>query len=130
MKLRAPTIAAILLVATAAPGCDSHDHDHGTPTNATCPTPSSLTYANFGMAFFGTYCQGCHASTVTGAARNGAPTDHSFDTVEQIRAQSEHIDGLAAAGPAATNTAMPPSAPVPSMAERLQLGEWLACTAP
>jgi uncharacterized membrane protein len=109
------------------------DHDHATggiSTLAVCPTPSTLTYANFGQAFFNSYCQRCHASTVTDLARMGAPVDHTFDTVEQIRALSHHIDELAAAGPAATNTEMPPDGAMPTEAERLQLGEWLACGAP
>jgi uncharacterized membrane protein len=109
------------------------DHDHaagGVSTQAVCPTPSVLTYANFGQAFFTAYCQRCHASTVTDLARMGAPADHTFDTAEQIRALSHHIDELAAAGPAATNTEMPPDGAMPTGAERLQLGEWLACGAP
>ena len=85
---------------------------------------------NFGQGFFGTYCQRCHASTVTGAARNGAPADHNFDQVEDIRLLADHIDELAAAGTTAVNTAMPPDGAKPSDAERRQLGEWLACGAP
>ena len=60
----------------------------------------------------------------------GAPVDTTFDAVEDIRFHSHHIDELAAAGPAGVNTEMPPDAPTPTEAERLQLGEWLACGAP
>lgn len=120
------------LVALCAPGCngDEPEGDEGTPTESVCPTTQTLTYANFGQAFFDTYCQRCHGSTVTGAARMDAPTDHTFDRVEDIRLIAEHIDGLAGAGPAAVNTAMPPNNPAPTEAERRQLGEWLACGAP
>ena len=110
---------------------DDHDHEsEGTPTQSVCPTPQTLTYANFGQAFFDSYCQRCHASTVTGAARMGAPDDHTFDQVQDIQLLAHHIDELAAAGPAAVNTEMPPDGAKPTEAERRQLGEWLACGAP
>src|SRR5262245_21740171 len=94
-------IASLLLACCVTPslGC-SDDGDEGVATESVCPATQTLTYANFGQAFFSTYCQSCHASTVTGAARNGAPDDHVFDQVEDIRLLSEHIDELAAAGPA------------------------------
>lgn len=57
----------------------------------------------------------------------GAPDGADFDTLEGILAHGHHVDQYAAAGPAATNTFMPPSEPHPSVAQRLQLGEWLAC---
>src|SRR5262245_14574103 len=87
---------------------DDHHHEEGTPTGSVCPATQTLTYANFGQAFFATYCQTCHASTVTGAARKGAPSDHVFDGVDDIQLLAEHIDEHAAAGPDAVNTVMPP----------------------
>jgi cytochrome c5 len=112
--------------------CDEDDHTdvEGVPTGSTCPTTQTLTYANFGQAFFDSYCQRCHASTVTGAARMGAPSDHTFDMKQDIQLLSEHIDELAAAGPDAVNIEMPPDGAKPTEAERRQLGEWLACGAP
>jgi uncharacterized membrane protein len=109
---------------------DDHDDAEGIPTEAVCPTTQTLTYAGFGQTFFSTYCQRCHGSTVTGLARMGAPIDAAFDTVEDIRFHSPHIDEHAAAGPAAVNTEMPPDGAIPTEAERRQLGEWLACGAP
>jgi cytochrome c5 len=124
-----------LLVAgvAALPVACEDDHQHapgGMPTGSTCPTTQTLTYANFGQAFFDSYCQRCHASTVTGPARMGAPADHVFDMVQDIQLLSHHIDELAAAGPDAVNTEMPPDGAKPTEAERRQLGEWLACGAP
>ena len=111
--------------------CDDDHHPvAGVPTESVCPISSTLTYANFGQAFFSSYCQRCHASTVTGLARMGAPADHTFDAVEEIRPLEMHIDELAAAGPAAVNTVMPPDGAMPTEAERRQLGEWLACGSP
>lgn len=128
---------AVLLGSALACG-DSHDHDDdadheesaevGEATGSTCPTDSTLTYDNFGKEFFASYCLSCHSSKVSGAARLGAPTDHNFDTLQGIQANIDHIDETAAAGPSATNTAMPPSGG-PTAEERKKLGEWLACGA-
>ena len=121
----------LCLAMAAAPLACEDDHPHeGGPTESVCPTTQTLTYDNFGQAFFDGYCQRCHASTVTGAARMQAPADHVFDTVADIRVLATHIDDHAAAGPAGVNTEMPPNAPTPTEAERRQLGEWLACGAP
>lgn len=127
---------ALLFLVGVAPmlgGCSDDDH-HAEPvgiaTESVCPATQTLTYANFGQAFFNTYCQSCHASTVTGAARKGAPDDHVFDMVQDIQLLREHIDEYAAGGPAAVNTIMPPEGPTPTEAQRRQLGEWLACGAP
>jgi uncharacterized membrane protein len=100
------------------------------PTAAVCDG-AALTYDNFGARFMSHYCVDCHSATLPAAARNGAPRDHNFDTLAGIRdAEVEHIDSVAAAGPAAVNDAMPPPGyPQPSEAERRQLGQWLACGA-
>lgn len=125
-----PRFGLLLGLASAlwASGCS--DHGEGKPSGATCPPTSNLTYATFGMGFFDTYCQRCHGSTVVGAARNGAPDDHVFDTLTDISVMKEHIDKAAAAGATVVNKAMPPSGTAPSDAQRRQLGEWLACGAP
>lgn len=120
----------LAFVASFSLACDDDDREEGKPTGSDCPATQTLTYANFGQAFFDQYCQSCHASTVMGAARMGAPADHVFDEVADIRILAEHIDERAAAGPDAVNTLMPPIAPKPTEAERRQLGEWLACGAP
>ncbi len=111
-------------------GCCSEPPLFGPVTEATCPTPSTLTYANFGQPFMAAYCTRCHASTLTGEARNGAPSFHDFDLIDNIRAVREHIDQTTGSGPAATNESMPPDGDIPTLAERQQLAEWLACGAP
>jgi len=90
----------------------------GDPTGATCPTNSTLTYDNFGKAFFAANCLECHASK---------QTPH-FNTQEEIQAAKDEIDRAAASGPDATNTYMPDEGDV-SDADRTKLGEWLACGA-
>ena len=113
--------------------CSSPSELFGPPTGATCPTPSTLTYANFGEPFMTSYCIGCHSSTLMGAQRHGAPLLHDFDTQAGILPFIAHIDETTASGPDATNTAMPPDGTTPTtptLAERQMLGEWLACGAP
>jgi uncharacterized membrane protein len=76
-----------------------------------------------------TYCADCHSSTSTN--RHSAPSDVNFDSMDDIRAHLDDIDGEAAAGPGATNTSMPElDATVthaPTQAEREMLGQFLAC---
>ena len=130
MTKRWLALTVLCVTMALSSGCENHPVAGGKPTAAVCPTTSTLTYANFGMSFLAKYCQTCHASTVTGAARNGAPDDHTFDQLVDIRTLADHMDELAGAGPAAVNTVMPPTAPKPTEAERRQLSEWLACDAP
>jgi len=72
------------------------------------------------------YCASCHAASVTGTARKGAPTNDVFDTVTQIRnAKSELLKEVV------TMKSMPPSGSAqPSTSERTLLAEWLNCDAP
>ena len=49
---------------------------------------------------------------------------------EDIKTFADIIDKQAAAGPAAANALMPYDGPAPSMADRLLLGEMLACGTP
>lgn len=131
-KLFKPARVLAFVGCTVVGGCGSGDHpgSAGKATGALCPTTSMLTYASFGQAFVQSYCLRCHGENVTGAARNGAPTDHNLSQLADIRLLADHIDTTAGSGPAATNTIMPPSGPLPSEAERRQLSEWLACDAP
>jgi hypothetical protein len=107
--------------------CDDHEHaEEGTPTLATCGG-STLTYENFGRQFMEDYCTGCHSSAVEGEARNCAPDDHNFDTLDGILFARAHIDERAGAGPGGVNESMPPSGSKPTEAERHDLSTWLAC---
>lgn len=117
--------ALALLVPLA--GCNEEE---GTPSGAICPEGSTLTWDSFGKGFMDSYCVRCHSTKLTGAARQGAPNDHNFDSVELLRDELDYTDEQAAAGPDSVNTAMPIGAPTPTEAERRMLGEWLACGAP
>lgn len=135
LSLRASSwIAGALLLAAACgeKGGDNHGGDGavGTSTQAVCPTPQTLTYQDFGKAFVGTYCLRCHSTNVKGAARQGAPDDHNFDTLDEVQGLREHMDQKAGSGPAATNTDMPRNDPKPTVEERKKFAVWLACGAP
>ena len=125
--MAAAALAPILLACGDDHDDGSHNGTEGVATGATCPPGSTLTYAGFAQPFMTSYCTRCHSSTLTGSARNNAPLGHDFDSEAGILAVAEHVDGRAAAGPNAVNTAMPPDGAKPSEAERRQLGEWLAC---
>jgi hypothetical protein len=134
MTRRARTIAlgaALTLTLGLATACSDEPPLFGPPTESVCPPDSTLTYANFGKAFMESYCTQCHHSSLRGEARMGAPSFHDFDTRQGVKVVDEHVDMTSASGPAATNTSMPPEGyPVPSLAERQQLGEWIACGLP
>lgn len=120
---------ALLLFATALLGC-SGSSGRGPPTGAVCPTDSALTYHNFAKPFMEKYCNECHSRSLRGEDRQGAPSFHDFDTLNGIRVVWDHVDMTSASGPNATNDSMPPESPTPTLEERKQLGEWLACDMP
>lgn len=137
MKLRfdikSLVLVSTLLVFTMGHGdgcCGGDDAVLGPPTGATCPPSSQLTYANFGQAFMESYCTRCHSSTLTGEDRMGATLYHDFDTQRGVQQVADHVDQAAGAGPDATNESMPPDGTKPTLMERQQLAEWLACGAP
>lgn len=144
--LRPILLALVLPVVASLGGCDHHEQeDHGVddhhaeeggslelgpPTATVCPEGSTLTYEGFGRPFMESYCLRCHSASVTGAAREGAPSDHNFDTPIELQGLADHIDRMAGVGPEATNEIMPVGDPQPTLEERQQLAEWLACGAP
>lgn len=112
---------------------DAHAHDEEpmSASGAVCPSEGGPTASDFGSAFLRTHCLACHSASVTGEAREGAPTGVDFDTPEAVLQWAEAIDAHSAAGPSSVNSGMPPSSrPAPSMDERVKLGQWLACGAP
>jgi hypothetical protein len=137
-SLSPPRFAKLFVVLGLSIACGDEGGDQDPPidggpgpsTGSTCPSEETLTYENFGRGFLDTYCTNCHSSALSGSARHGAPAGYNWDELEIVRAHAARIDKMAAAGPIATNTTMPPDDPEPSVAEREQLGEWLACGAP
>lgn len=122
------TGAALLALALGSvAGACGDDHAEATPTEALCAPGSTLSYEQFGAPFMETYCTRCHHSELHGSERQGAPLYHDFDTLNGILVVADHVDWYAASGPSATNTIMPPDGALPTLEERTDLGEWLAC---
>ncbi len=76
------------------------------------------------------YCTRCHSIELEGAARQGAPEFHDFDSYFGIRGVADHVDETTAAGPAVINRGMPQDGNKPTDEERFLLGEWIACDLP
>ncbi|MCP3137146.1 c-type cytochrome [Pyxidicoccus xibeiensis] len=119
--------------ALALVGCGDDDDDGpGDGNEVACPPAgTALTEQNFGRPFLDAYCTRCHASTRTGAARNGAPPGLDWDQLAVVRANAARINEAAGAqADGSVNQEMPPNDPRPMDAERRNLAEWLACGAP
>jgi uncharacterized membrane protein len=124
----AVVVATMMACSEESETCEEEAETAPSPSGATCPAGSTLTYENFGKPFMEKYCTSCHSSTLRGEeARQCAPEGHDFDTEMGILGVASHIDWLAASGPTATNTEMPPSGAKPTAEERTNLGIWLAC---
>lgn len=125
-----PRLLLLACLALGAGSCADDTDEPVTPDTSAC-AQSKLRYDGFGEEFFGAYCTICHSSTLKGRDRNGAPVGYNWDQIESVREHSAEIDEVAAAGPAEVNDFMPPGQyPAPTVEERLDLGEWLACGAP
>jgi hypothetical protein len=119
--------AVIVWIALSLAACGSDVHE-GKLTGAICGfNPWALTYTNFAKDFMTKYCVECHDSNKIGAARKGATEFHDFDTLLGIKQVGDHVDEYAGSGPKATNELMPEVGAKPTLAERQQLSEWIAC---
>jgi cytochrome c5 len=83
------------------------------------------TWASFAQGFFASYCTRCHSSTLTGAARNGAPDGYDWDLESAVRS---HLDVIRSA--VGVGNFMPPSAPTPTCTERQRIVRWIDAGAP
>ncbi len=113
----------IALVAALLAACAEGAADSGAPE--VCASAPVVTYESFGRGFLTQNCQACHASTVTGEARLGAPEDVAFDTADAAWAHADRILARAAADA----PTMPPQAGTTDD-DRQRLTWWLACAEP
>jgi hypothetical protein len=132
------SIAATLLCLSASCAADTSDAQPytepidpiaGLSSGATCPPMSTLSYENFGQAFFASFCLECHTVAIPTGPGRQAPPDRNFDDLASVRMYAHPIDQQAAAGPSGVHQVMPPLDPRPTLQQRMQLGEWLACGA-
>lgn len=106
------------LLAALATGC-------GDDPRVPCPDGgTTLRYDNFGQGFLEANCNYCHAAVITNRA--GAPTDFTFDTLDEVLARRDRILARAAGD----RPSMPPGPSKPTAADRQRLAEWLACAPP
>jgi uncharacterized membrane protein len=104
-----------VLLAASVLACTSSSSSTGiTAADLSCPSDSTLSYANFGSAFLTDHCLSCHAS-------GQQPSLATQAAVQAVRATIISV--------AVTSSAMPPGGSV-SVDERELLGEWLTCGAP
>ena len=97
----------------------------GTPLTTPDGGAGGDTWASYAQGFFATYCTRCHSSTLTGAARNGAPDGDDWDveaTVRTLAAQIRDVVGV--------ENFMPPSDPTPSCDERRRIVRWIDAGTP
>src|SRR4051812_3251346 len=110
MRSNLASLVSLASLAMTSLGACTTTTDSGiTASELTCPTDSTLTYANFGEQFFADNCLSCHGS------RNRP----ALATQAQIRANANLIIDQAV-----TSTRMPQSSSM-SVDERSLLGEWL-----
>jgi hypothetical protein len=99
------------------------------PLNAPLTTPDGGaggdTWANYAQGFFAMYCTRCHASTLSGDARNGAPVGYDWDVEAAVRARLDFIRTAVGVG-----NFMPPTDPKPSCDERRRIVRWIDAAAP
>jgi hypothetical protein len=104
-------------------GCGSSSNsDGGDQPTVDCSKDTPAAFST--ITAFDT-CTTCHSSTLTGAARSGAPSGLDFDTFAVAKANaSEAVSELEEGG-------MPPSgSPKPSAAEKQALYVWAECGTP
>jgi hypothetical protein len=88
------------------------------------PEGTELRYGDFSGAFFGAWCNRCHAADAED--RSGAPEAYVFDSYEQVLALRKRIFARAAGD----NVSMPPGPDDPPAELRDALAIWIACGSP
>lgn len=83
------------------------------------------TFTGYAQPMFQQFCTRCHASTLTGAARNGAPVGFDWDVESAVRAQLPRIRGAVG-----VLNFMPLNEPRPTCADRQRLVRWIDAGAP
>ncbi|MEZ4401162.1 MAG: hypothetical protein R3B06_14145 [Kofleriaceae bacterium] len=112
MKYRLALILSLATVAAVA-ACGS-DSTGIVEADIACPTPSTLTYANFGQAVITDNCFPCH---------NGRESP-KLDTQAKVMASANAIVNAAV-----FSSSMPQDHDM-TIEQRTQLGQWLRCGAP
>lgn len=129
-------LAAVFALALLACGDDGGDGgDGGELINGCPPHRDPLaqpgdpidgdTYDTFALPLFTNYCLRCHSTTLSGAARNGAPLGYDWDDPASVRTHRGEMRNAVG-----VMNFMPPSAPRPTCDERARLVRWIDADSP
>lgn len=111
MPSRLASLFTVALLASLA-ACD--DSTGIVAADIACPTPQTLTYANYGQAVIAAECLDCHTTK-----------ERPFlDTQARVQQNATKIIAVTV-----YRSAMPEDGSMTD-AERIQLGQWLSCGAP
>jgi uncharacterized membrane protein len=83
------------------------------------------TWGSYASGFFTMYCTRCHATTLSGAARNGAPDGYNWDDEATVSAHLAEIRDAVG-----VENFMPFNPPDPTCAERKRIVRWIDADAP
>jgi uncharacterized membrane protein len=117
-------LLALLAAAALLPACDSGEgSEEGVEgPNVDC---SAVTVPKFSEMTAWAKCTNCHSSTLTDAARAGAPVGIDFDKVESARTHAATAQDEVYKGD------MPlPGSPALTEAEKQQIYNWSSCDTP
>lgn len=117
-----PLAAGLCLLALAQTSC-GEDPPLGpertkTPSHRCATAP---TWEGFAQGMLTTWCTPCHASSLEGTERQGAPAEVDLDTLDDALRWADRIQARTV-----DSATMPPGGG-PTEEERARLGEWLAC---
>lgn len=121
---------SLVWCALALTACEDPELVHGCPSltepQAAPGDPvDGDTYPGFAAPLLQQYCTRCHATTLSGAARSGAPVGLDWDDEATVR---QHLAAIRRA--IGVRNFMPPSEPRPSCDERRRLVRWIDADAP
>jgi hypothetical protein len=111
------------------PPVDTSDTAPVQETDAVACDPAVVgTWETLGEGYVRTWCSPCHAASLSGDARGGAPEGVDFDSLENVRRWAEAI-AASAVGVDGAAPRMPPGGG-PSSEDVAAFAAWLACEAP
>ena len=114
-------LAFVLACGLAAIGCPGIGDEDPPPTATDDDdTDDGPTWESFAEAFFSDYCTACHAATLSGADRKGAPPAVDYDSYDAAVQNASGADDRVV-----TSRDMPPSAPFPTNDELDRLAAWV-----
>jgi uncharacterized membrane protein len=116
-----PRILSFALLFAALPACDGGGEEEEGP-NVDC---GAVTVPKFSEITAWSKCTSCHSSTLTGAARAGAPDGINYDNYADARTHAQKGMEEVYEGE------MPlPGSPQLSEAEKQQIYNWASCDTP